>query len=190
VELELKVVLVVVVTRADGLVQLGEPFDAEGVGLVLVGGMGGGEADERVRCRGVDAAHEADLVGTLGQVGLVDADLVSPQEALGRREGLGPEVAGDVEGVGEVGEDVEADAVDEDGRSVSGVSGAIRYRGVLLLHEGEGDGREEVALDKAIVVVEMKPYQANFLTRAVQRLIDAAVLELIVARSWKDVPRN
>jgi len=123
VELELKVVLVVVVAWADGLVQLGEPLDAEGVGFVLVGG---GEADERVSGRGVDAAHKADLVGTLGQVGLVDADLVGPQEAVGRREGLGPEVAGDVEGVGEVGEDVEADAVDEDGRSVSGVSGAIR----------------------------------------------------------------
>ena len=41
-------------------------------------------------------------MGAFREVGLVDADLVGPEEAVRLGEGLGPEVAGYVEGVGEL----------------------------------------------------------------------------------------
>ena len=144
--LELKVVHVVIITGNDGFVELIEPLDAERVGFGRA--VRGGEADEGVRRRRVNAAHEADLVGALGEVALVDADLVGPEEALGLGKGLGPEVAGYVEGVGQlefnvrillcfrlfckrrleshVCEDVESNAIDQDRCGVSGVPGAVR----------------------------------------------------------------
>ena len=185
--LELKVVHVVVIAGNDRFVELVEPLDAESVCFRRA--VRGGEADEGVRRRRIDAAHEADLVRALREVALVDADLIGPEEAFGIGKGLRPKVAGYVEGVGQleiginfcfasacstekrleshVGEDVESNAIDQDRCGVSRVSGAVRDGRVSAFCKGEGDGGEKIALDRTVVVVEMEPNQAYLLTRRV-----------------------
>ena len=148
-------------------------------------------------------------MGAFREVGLVDADLVGPEEAVRLGEGLGPEVAGYVEGVGElcigiklystfsyhairgleshVGKDVEGNTIDQDGCGVGWVSGAVRDGRVSAFDEGEGDGGEKIALDRTVVVVEMEPNQAYLLTRRVQSLVDASAVKLIVAGSRENI---
>jgi hypothetical protein len=129
-------------------------------------------------------------VRTLVEVALVDADLVGPQEAVGLGKRLGPEVPGYVESVGEVGKHVERYPVDEDGLRVGWVSGAVRYRCVLSLDGGERDGRQELALDKAVAVIGMEPDKAHLSARGVQRLVDASSVELVVVRSRENIPAH
>lgn len=43
-------------------------------------------------------------------------------------------------------------------------------------------------MDRAVVVVEMEPDQAYFLTRGVQSLVDASAVKLFVAGSRENIP--